>query len=1322
MVSARPHARSGYGFTRRIRTTINALMITALIGGLLSGLVPPPLINSAATSLIHQALPDPLADPVLDVTIETLDKVADLATNIGLIEPQRVALAQSIEIGNYVWKDSNANGLQDDGAPLQGVTVALHSSNGNPVICSQPTGVGSYADDMTTANTGSTGSIDWSGTSWSITSGSYTNSGNPGANIFVRGGTDQAVRPVDLSVFVGDVTLQFDWKYNTIQNGLTHDVEVSSDGGGSWIPLTTVQSVAGSTVWQTVSVMITNPTANSQIRFVSSGISTLNWMGLDNVRLSGTVLEPAPVSSVTDANGLYSFDDQDCLSADTDYQIRIDENQAPLTGLFLTTQNVGGVSTNDPTGDNGDSDASDEGSYVQINARSPQSGQNMGFDFGFVPIEIGNYVWRDNNNDGLQDGTDTPIVGAIATLHESNGTPIMCALGDHGMPTNYRDEVTGSVFNGSDGALNWTTSWVRESLPSDQEGAFANALYIRGNGEISRAVDLSIFGTDVTFSFSHASSAVIADMVHEVQYSPSGTAPWTVLDTITSTSTSATVVTYTIPIAGATASTVIRFAEIGSYTGGNFMSVDNINLSGSLPGVVTDVTDSTGFYSFTGADCVEPTTQYQIRIDESQSVFGNLFLVPNDAGGVTTNDPTGDDADSDAVSTIISGTTYAAISATSPSAGVNYSYDFGFEPPLPATINVTKQVVGATSTAAFQVNIAGRNPFETASVSVTLTAGQTSPVNVPYGTYTFAEQGPLPPPPAGYQWESPTYEPASAILTLAPEAIGAITVTNTLVPIPAGASSGLIITKTVDWNGTTPNPAQQFDITVSNGGGPVTTTQLNDGGIATLSLPAGTYTVIEASPGAGWAVTYTVGNTTSMINGVTTIAAGSNPSITPVVPGTISGDVYRDTAVDGGYDVANDAAIEGIVITVYGPDNLACGSASSANDGSYSIVPTCDGPWRVEFTHPADGSLDYLEPTVAADTSVQFVSTSTATVNAGFHQPSDYCDDTPDLFTTCFVALDNLNGAFTGEAVGVAVTYGTNSAAPAKSMMVPASEMGSTWGVAWQESSGKLFTASYIKSHTGLGPDAGGTGTTTGGIYEVSAGAGTAGTAALFVDLNALPSIDTGVDPHPAPSATCTLAGGSALSNQNCWLHDLNTHKTVGKRGLADLDFNSDETMLYAVNLNGTGSLIMLPVGVPATAPAAGDIEIFATPAQDCANPDDARPFALAEHNFSNKMYLGVTCTAQSSQDVSELAAHIYEFDRGAGPGSETWSLVFSTTLDYPRERSVGDFGECPGATCPATWRPWQDEFSQMHVRAVRGVGTVAHPQPMLSDIVLPQR
>ncbi|HFC11930.1 MAG TPA: hypothetical protein ENJ56_03725, partial [Anaerolineae bacterium] len=276
------------------------------------------------------------------------------------------------------------------------------------------------------------------------------------------------------------------------------------------------------------------------------------------------------------------------------------------------------------------------------------------------------------------------------------------------------------------------------------------------------------------------------------------------------------------------------------------------------------------------------------------------------------------------------------------------------------------------------------------------------------------------------------------------------------------------------------------------------------------------------------------------------------------------------------------------------------------------------------------------------------------------------------------------------------------------------------YGLAWHVPSQQLFTASYVKKSAGLGPDGNG-GTTTGGIYVLNALADNTANATLFSDLNA--AVGTGNDPHPDSAAVC----GSLLllenSNRSCWTHDSATPAQVGKIGLGDIDFSPDYKTLFAVNLNNR-SLIGIEVGVTATAVLTNPVEYNYTGNYADCNGGDWRPFALGRHN--GDMFLGVTCSAETSLDNSNLDAIIYKFDPAA---PATLNRVARFDLDYTR---AGQITDCSGADtgfsadCPATWQPWSDSIDINNVatsqikyitRDSNSAVEIVYPQPMVSDI-----
>lgn len=433
-------------------------------------------------------------------------------------------------------------------------------------------------------------------------------------------------------------------------------------------------------------------------------------------------------------------------------------------------------------------------------------------------------------------------------------------------------------------------------------------------------------------------------------------------------------------------------------------------------------------------------------------------------------------------------------------------------------------------------------------------------------------------------------------------------------------------------------------------------------------------------------------------------------------PNQLDGIVFRDYNANGTQN-ALEPGIQNVVVTVVdGSGNSATTTTDAA--GAYTISTASglpaplSGAVRVEYTLPA--SLNYLQPGAAGGTTVQFANITTgATLNVGFNNPAQYSQPDPELFTPVYIVQDNLSGPYNTNPVSGAVAYSANSNTPTINRQVPASQMGATYGVAWQPESGSLFTSSYVKYASGLGPNGSG-GTTTGGIYLVS-GTGATATATLFMDLQT--TLGLGADPHPAPGATCTSGVRGGNDNTNCWYHDSGTFAQVGKMGLGDLDFNGDQTLLYTVDLTNR-QLVEIPVGNPAVAPAPSAIQTYSIPTNACANAADARPFALAPYDDDpNKMYVGVTCTGQTSGLASDMSVQVYEFDRS---GAGTFTNIFSNSLNYPRLRSIGSWGACstPG-NCPATWRPWVDTVAAMNIvlEAPGGKQIAAHPQPMLTDI-----
>ncbi|HRW09057.1 MAG TPA: SdrD B-like domain-containing protein [Caldilineaceae bacterium] len=368
----------------------------------------------------------------------------------------------------------------------------------------------------------------------------------------------------------------------------------------------------------------------------------------------------------------------------------------------------------------------------------------------------------------------------------------------------------------------------------------------------------------------------------------------------------------------------------------------------------------------------------------------------------------------------------------------------------------------------------------------------------------------------------------------------------------------------------------------------------------------------------------------------------------------ITGAVFRDYNADGARATA-EVGLGGIVVTAFDADGTVTSCESTA-DGSYGIDPVGAYPVRLEFTLPADGSLDFLQAGAAganSRTSVTFVAAPTANVDVGFSNPADFCGNSPapTMATSCFVfgeQNDNPDGVNKDRDVLVAFPYTAGStdltneaqvSAPAPTHLAAAKEIGSVWGLAWNPRNETIYTAAFMKRHSGFGPGG------PGAIYQT-----TPTGSSIFHDFGTV----AGTDPHPQPGQTCLSPGHNANNNNfNCWLNDSNSFDQVGKVGFGDLEINGSHDTLYTVNL-ADNMLLSIPIADPAAFTAT------ALPVPDSCPAVDFRAFGLGVAN--GNVYVGAVCSAESTQNREALRAYVFVYANGAF--SQTPVLDFSLLYD----------------------------------------------------------
>ena len=400
--------------------------------------------------------------------------------------------------------------------------------------------------------------------------------------------------------------------------------------------------------------------------------------------------------------------------------------------------------------------------------------------------------------------------------------------------------------------------------------------------------------------------------------------------------------------------------------------------------------------------------------------------------------------------------------------------------------------------------------------------------------------------------------------------------------------------------------------------------------------------------------------------------------------GVYDGVAYRDYNANGSQDTL-EPGIEGITVTAYDSDGVEQGSATTAADGTYSLTASGSGPYRIEFTLPSDGSLDFLQPGAAGGTTVQFVPDGGASgIDVGFNNPADYTQDNPDVTITMMTNGDQSTGA--NETV---IKTSTDIAASGLITLAVDSDTGSVWGLAYHRSSETLFVAAFLKRHVGFG-SAG-----MDGIYAIDSG----GSVSTFVEL----TDDLGIDVGDEPSGRDLGAPGAPS-------YDVDAYTLVGKRGLGDIDYDENNNTLWVVNLYDRRLYGIENIN-PGATPSANDLLTDASgdagfdidsSGVSCAN-GVLRPFAVTVHD--DQVLVGAVCTGENSTtEAGDLSGHVLALD--LSDTSAGFSPLVSFDINYPREKA--SYGQTE------SWYNWHyvDVLYDTYQTTPDDI-----PQPWLTDI-----
>lgn len=298
-------------------------------------------------------------------------------------------------IGDLVWDDVNNNGLFDSGETgMPGIVLGLYADADTNGL---PDGTAIY-----TTTTDSQGEYVFP----PVVAGKYLVGFTPPPAYISSTGSSTASGPYEPA----PSTLQNDADNGTLSNGQiwsnTLDVQsnISSLDFGLFLSLS-----IGDLVWHDAN--------NNGVR--DNGENGIGGVTLElyaDTNIDGLPDATAILSTTTDAQGSYSFDQL----APGNYLVAL----IPPAGYTSSTGlngRVTGPYEPAPTISSNDSDA---GTLRNGRIWSNTIGlgvANDSVDFGlFKPLQIGNVVWNDTNNNGLRDSYEAPIAGVTLDLYADN--------------------------------------------------------------------------------------------------------------------------------------------------------------------------------------------------------------------------------------------------------------------------------------------------------------------------------------------------------------------------------------------------------------------------------------------------------------------------------------------------------------------------------------------------------------------------------------------------------------------------------------------------------------------------------------------------------------------------------------------------------------------------------------------------------------------------------------------------------------------------------------------------------------------------------------
>jgi hypothetical protein len=398
-----------------------------------------------------------------------------------------------------------------------------------------------------------------------------------------------------------------------------------------------------------------------------------------------------------------------------------------------------------------------------------------------------------------------------------------------------------------------------------------------------------------------------------------------------------------------------------------------------------------------------------------------------------------------------------------------------------------------------------------------------------------------------------------------------------------------------------------------------------------------------------------------------------------ILAGNITGRVFQDFNGNGLYDttltiandgfgtipVAIDRGIENVEVRAFNAAgaNVTPGGVvlTNASTGMYTIATTDagSGPYRIEFTALPTGYLPSARSTDSVNggsatnsgSTTQFASTPGADVNLAVNYPTDYSQNNPEIVASMYAEDDQINGVNNGQSVMVSFPYSAGStdattgateslfdAPTVNPLDIAASQVGTSYGLAYARRTRTVYAAAFFKRHAGFGPQG------PNAIYRVSrTGSGSV----------------TGFFTVPGAATNAHDTANYNRDNGNTgW-------NAVGTSSLGGVALSEDESILYVMNLeNRTLYALNATTGAQIASQAVPTAGV-PLPTGTCAAAD-VRPFAVSMYH--GQLYVGMVCSAQSTATVDTFT------DANANGRWDQGDYFIDVNLDGTRQATESYF------------------------------------------------